>query len=53
MTNTPIIDKTKQKNDFNIIILIDRSLILLKAATKDKENQWIFTLKPLTNSFHY
>ena len=47
---TPIIDKTKQKMTLTQTILICRSLILLKAATKDGEDQWTFSLKPGTNS---
>ena len=48
--NTPIIDKTKQKMTLTQTILICRSLILLKTATKDGEDQWTFSLKPATNS---
>ena len=50
-TNTPIKDKTKQNNDFNII-LIGRLLILLKTTIKDRVDQRRSTLKLAINLFH-
>ena len=52
MTNTPIIDKAKQENGFNINNSNWRIAHLPKLATKEIQGQRIFTLKPATNLFH-
>ena len=53
MTNIPIIDKTKQKNDFNINNSNWQIAHSSKSSNKGKWNQWIFALKPVTNSLRH